>query len=259
MEKFKVKKEHLTGQIKDFPLYIVQRMVDEQVLQGNVANPAVFAVKQIADQSRGGFTWRKTALGHSTWSDVITRRCFHLIQKPKEVNDMKQFKIKKKHLTDEIKDFPKHVVQQMVGEQVLQGNKANPSVFAFSKISCKSNGGFDWEDSALGHDLWNKVINNKCFDLIPKPEKPKGKPKAGTTPALTPNEIIKAMLDKGMTVWAVVSDASYDEARSRMGNFAYHIVEYNAAEAYSFRTASSVWKYAVPVDTATMTEITEMP
>ena len=144
-------------------------------------------------------------------------------------------------------------------KQVRQGNVANPSVFAVKQIADQSRGGFTWRKTALGHSTWSDVITRRCFDLIPKPEKPKGKPKAGTTPALTPNEIIKAMLDKGMTVWAVVSDASYDEARSRMGNFVYRIVEYNAAEAYSFRTASSGWEYAVPVDTATMTEITEMP
>ena len=35
MEKFKVKKKHLTGEIADFPKRVVQAMVDEQVRQGN--------------------------------------------------------------------------------------------------------------------------------------------------------------------------------------------------------------------------------
>lgn len=172
---------------------------------------------------------------------------------------MEQFKVKKKHLTGQIKDFPKHVVQRMVDEQVLQGNKADPSVFAFSKVSCQSTGGFDWEGSALGHDLWVKVINHKCFDLIPKPTKPKGKPKAGTTPALTPNEIVRAMLAKGMTVWAVVSDMSYDLARENLNKYVHHITGYVEGREYPMTTAKGDWKYAVPINTATMTEITEMP
>ena len=42
---------------------------------------------------------------------------------------MKKFKVKKKHLTGEIADFPKRVVQAMVDEQVRQGNPADPSVW----------------------------------------------------------------------------------------------------------------------------------
>ena len=173
---------------------------------------------------------------------------------------MEQFKVKKEHLTGQIKDFPLYIVQRMVDEQVLQGNLSNPLVFAFSKISCKSTGGFDWEGSALGHDLWNRVINHKCFDLIPKPEKPKGKPKAGTTPALTPNEIIKAMLDKGMTVWACISDISYDDARDNVGHYAYHVTGYDVGNNFPVRLRDPFgWKWAVPVDLTTMTEITEIP
>ena len=40
---------------------------------------------------------------------------------------MKKFKVKNKHLTGEIADFPKRVVQAMVDEQVRQGNPAVPS------------------------------------------------------------------------------------------------------------------------------------
>ena len=49
----------------------------------------------------------------------------------KGVVTMEKFKVKKKHLTGEIADFPKRVVQAMVDEQVRQGNPANPSVFAY--------------------------------------------------------------------------------------------------------------------------------
>ena len=80
MEKFKVKKKHLTGEIADFPKRVVQAMVDEQVRQGNQADPSVFARKRIACKQEGGFTWMKTAPGYS-WAEIILYKKFHLIPK----------------------------------------------------------------------------------------------------------------------------------------------------------------------------------
>ena len=80
MEKFKVKKKHLYGEIADFPKRVVQAMVDEQVRQGNKADPSVFAMKRTAGQSQGGFNWMNAAPGYS-WADIIQGKKFHLIPK----------------------------------------------------------------------------------------------------------------------------------------------------------------------------------
>lgn len=227
---------------------------------------------------------------------------------------MVKFKVKNKHLVGGIKDFPKHIVQRMVEEQVHQGNVANPAVFADDVMNDKNNGGFTWRDTEQQHEFWNKVIYSRQFDLIPKPEKPKGhihakamrkyakdamtnekpwelwemrvaesepwKPMFASpkwqsdieyrrkseavaepkpTPALTPNALIKAMLDKGMTVWACISDSSYEDARSRLDKRIHRITEVNLGREFPVCAISSSWVYAVPVDTATMTEITELP
>ena len=80
MDKFKVTKKHLTGQISGFPKRVVQAMVDEQVRQGNPANPSVFARERTACKRDGGFTWIKSAPGYS-WAEIILRKKFHLIPK----------------------------------------------------------------------------------------------------------------------------------------------------------------------------------
>ena len=67
---------------------------------------------------------------------------------------MKKFKVKKKHLTGEIADFPKRVVQAMVDEQVRQGNPADPSVFARARDANGFDDGFTWLESVLGYDFW---------------------------------------------------------------------------------------------------------
>ena len=74
-----------------------------------------------------------------------------------------------------------------------------------------------------------------------------------------PHAIIQNMLDKGMDVWACMSLQSYDEARGNIGRYAYRVTRYDTDSDYPVWTWYASWKYAVPIDTATMTEITEVP
>ena len=170
---------------------------------------------------------------------------------------MEKFKVKKKHLTGEIADFPKRVVQAMVDEQVQQGNPADPSVFARKRITCKDYGGFTWIKSTSGY-CWPQIILHKKFHLIPKREKPRCPDSAPRTEA-TPHEIIKHMLDKGMVVWVCASNKSFDDARANVGRHAYSVTKCDTDIYYPVWTWDNGWKYAIPIDTATMTEITEAP
>ena len=174
---------------------------------------------------------------------------------------MEKFKVKKKHLTGEIADFPKRVVQAMVDEQVRQGNPADPSVFSIRRGACKREGGFTWMKTAPGY-TWPEIILHRKFHLIPKREKPREKPRcpdSATRTEATPHEIIQHMLDKGMAVWACVSDISYDSARSNIGRYVFRITRYDPDSIYPVRTKDLRWRYAVPIDLSTMTEITEAP
>ena len=171
---------------------------------------------------------------------------------------MEKFKVKKKHLTGQISDFPKRVVQAMVDEQVRQGNPANPSVFARERIAGKDEGGFSWTESTLGFS-WAEIIRGEQFHLIPKREKPRCQDSAQPSAEATPHEIIQHMLDKGMAVWACVSDKSYDDARANIGRHAYRVIRYCTDRCYPVLTWYTSRKYAIPIDTATMTEITRVP
>ena len=170
---------------------------------------------------------------------------------------MKKFKVKKKHLIGEIADFPKRVVQAMVDEQVRQGNPADPSVFSNRRIACKREGGFSWLESPLGFS-WVEITQEKKFHLIPKREKPRC-PDSTTRTEAPPHEIIQHMLDEGMAVWACGSDKSYDDARANIGYYAHRVIRYSTDSYYPVQTWYSGWKYAIPIDIATMTEITEVP
>ena len=170
---------------------------------------------------------------------------------------MEKFKVKRKHLIGDIADFPKRVVQAMVDEQVRQGNPANPSVFARERFAGKNEGGFNWMNAAPGFS-WADIIRGKKFHLIPKREKPRC-PDSATRTEATPHEIIQNMLAKGMVVWVCVSDNSYDDARANIGYYVHRVMQYDADNNYPVWTWHASWKYAIPIDTATMTEITEVP
>lgn len=47
MSVFEIKKCHLVGEIKDFPMEVVERMVYEQINQKQKPNPTVFAIKKM--------------------------------------------------------------------------------------------------------------------------------------------------------------------------------------------------------------------
>lgn len=81
MERYIVKPEDLKGDIKDFPIEVVQKMVDYQVEQGHKANVEIFQ-----KDKRDGFLWNRTSEGDSFWREVIINKVFNLFfkQYPRE-------------------------------------------------------------------------------------------------------------------------------------------------------------------------------
>lgn len=78
MSLFEIKKSHLVGEIADFPMEVVERMVYEQVSQRQKINPTVFAIKNSAAPSEGGFSWAMTEDGYAFWEKVIKHKDFDL-------------------------------------------------------------------------------------------------------------------------------------------------------------------------------------
>lgn len=72
----KITKQDLIGEIKDFPIEVVEKMIEKQVEQGNEADVSVFQVN-----ATNGFIWGKTTEGHIFWSQVIKRKNFELFFK----------------------------------------------------------------------------------------------------------------------------------------------------------------------------------
>ena len=55
----------------NLPVEIQEKMLDEQVRQGNPRNAEVFEKKITADEDQGGFYWIKSAEGHAFWDRIL--------------------------------------------------------------------------------------------------------------------------------------------------------------------------------------------
>ena len=67
---YKVKQSDLIGDIKGFPIEVVQKMVERQVEQGNEADVAVFQKNKNAGSSVGGIDWMEQE-ENDFWRDII--------------------------------------------------------------------------------------------------------------------------------------------------------------------------------------------
>lgn len=88
---YQVTEKDLVGDIKGFPVEVVQKMIEEQVKQGNKANVEVFQNRRYNDKTHKGFSFNKSAEGFYFWTEVVVRSNFDLFfQKyPKQNNNTK--------------------------------------------------------------------------------------------------------------------------------------------------------------------------
>lgn len=71
MTTIKITAVDLIGKIKNFPIEVVEKMVEEQVRQGNKADVTIFQRDVTADNRIGGFLWRITEDGNAFWDEII--------------------------------------------------------------------------------------------------------------------------------------------------------------------------------------------
>lgn len=85
---FKVEQSDLVGDIKDMPIEVVEKMIEEQVAQGNCPNVEIFQKNLTADNVDGGFNWYESDGGSEFWIEVIENDNFELFfeKYPKKPN-----------------------------------------------------------------------------------------------------------------------------------------------------------------------------
>lgn len=71
-----VEQSDLVGRLECFPIEVVQKMVNEQVRQGNKADVEVFQKRVYATRVCGGFDWDRSLMGLKFWMDVLLNKKF---------------------------------------------------------------------------------------------------------------------------------------------------------------------------------------
>ena len=66
----------------------------------------------------------------------------------------------------DIKGFPKEVIAKMLERQYEQTGSKDVTIFEGNKDADHKSGGMTWSDTSEGLSFWNRIINNKNFDLF---------------------------------------------------------------------------------------------
>ena len=75
---YKVEQSDLIGAIADFPIEIVEKMIERQVEQGNKPDIKAFHRYAYKDAKGGGFTWKNTIEGEMFWHEVIRNNNYNV-------------------------------------------------------------------------------------------------------------------------------------------------------------------------------------
>lgn len=86
---YKVEQSDLKGAIADFPIEVVEKMIERQVEQGNKPDATAFHRYASNDAIDGGFNWHDTIEGTQFWDNVIGYNNFDVFFEmyPKHIDD----------------------------------------------------------------------------------------------------------------------------------------------------------------------------
>lgn len=142
-----VEQSDLIGAIKDFPIEVVQKMVDEQVRQGNEADVKVFQRGSSTPASGGGFVWDGAVDGFDFWDEVIKYKNFDLFfskyPKKQSANEQKSVSIK------------------VPDGYEIDNEKSTFTNIVFKPIDVKCPK--SWEDAFAGNPICGYCIGRQCY------------------------------------------------------------------------------------------------
>ncbi len=167
----------IEGQIKDFPIEVVYKMLDNQYSQTGKYNISVFEKYISSDRKGGGFNWSESKEGSEFWTKVGHNRDFKYFYNkfPKTSDAIPDPVISEKDIKGRISGFPIEVVAKMLERQFQQYGEYDIYVFQHSEDASRSQGGFTWSDTPEGNIFWSDVINcrrfDKFYEMYPKRSK----------------------------------------------------------------------------------------
>lgn len=144
MSKYIVKPEDLVEKIEDFPIEVVQKMVDYQ----ENPNVNVFKRDPCASIRTGGFNWNYTEEGDDFWNDVIVDKNFNLFFTKFPIESYCEL------------EYHPEIYDRLIKNIIKLKGLSNPSDIFHDYIEKQSIAElFNWSCSSEGFDYWNNVVN----------------------------------------------------------------------------------------------------
>lgn len=74
----KITKKDLIGELENFPIEIVKKMLQEQYKQVGKMDISIFQDSRFTDKPRGGFHWSDTIEGYAFWNTILNFKRFNI-------------------------------------------------------------------------------------------------------------------------------------------------------------------------------------
>lgn len=166
------------GQLSGYPREVISILLTEQVNQNNPVNLEIFEKNINSQKFEGGFNWRETDKGEDYFKNMVTWKVFSLAYEEFPVIPYSQEVFIETDLhsyipSGQISALPKEVIEEMLREQIHQGNPENISIFEEYGLPKREFGGFSLDENRLGIDVWEEIRENtgefsKFFEEMPE-------------------------------------------------------------------------------------------
>lgn len=241
-------KEHSKAiDIKDFPQEVLDKMMDNQEIQGNKRDQSVFELKFTACKRDGGFDWNLSPEGGHFWG-AVSNKAFDIFYEkyPKETSEsipMPEPDIT--HLDSraigDLKGFPSEIIDMMLERSSIK-YEISEALECLQRNRKASSPGFLWSNTTEGHRFWDDVISDRKFDVFFE-KYPKG----------SDTDIDKTPIDPEFPCLMEVSD--YEDFRNTEPRVVFmkkqgkYLAWYNARtfEEAEEQTQVLFWNFARPV------------
>ncbi len=158
-------KEHSKAiDTKDFPQEVLDKMMDNQELQGNKRDQSVFELKFTACKRDGGFDWKLSPEGGQFWGAVSNKAFDVFYEKyPKETSE--SIPMLDSRAIGDLKEFPSEIIDMMLERSSIK-YEISEALESLQRNRKASSPGFLWSSTTEGHRFWDDVISDRKFDVF---------------------------------------------------------------------------------------------
>lgn len=133
---------------KNYPTEVIEKLLDNQELQGNKRDISVFENDIELHKAEGGVNWTETPEGEIFWHEVLLNRKFRVFASKYDIS---------------VKGWLESLPNESRIKAFRNSKLSNPELITASSLKSALHEAFNWSNSPEKFDYWNGVatVNNK--------------------------------------------------------------------------------------------------